>query len=220
MRLLIVEDHAAMRHSLEEAMCHAGYVVDCAADGLDADHMLATCPYDLAILDVTLPGISGYEVLRRLRERRSQVPVLMLTVHDAPEERVRGLDLCADDYLGKPFGLPELEARARALVRRGQCGTNPVISVGSIRFDTIQRVATVEGALVEIPAKELAVLEALLFRAGRVVSKEYLLDHVYNFDGNAGLSVIELYIHRLRRRLEGHGISIATVRGIGYVLRT
>ena len=218
MRILIVEDDPVLADGLTRSLRANDYAVDHAPDGMQADHVLATQSYDLVILDLGLPRIEGYEVLRRMRRRGSRVPVLVLTARDALEDRVRGLDLGADDYLTKPFDLPELEARVRALIRRGQAGGSSILTHGPLALDTAGRRATLRGAPLELSARELGVLEVLLMRSGRVVGKEQLTAQLYGWEEEVGNNAIEVYVHRLRRKLEPAGVIIRTVRGLGYLL--
>lgn len=219
MRILIAEDDEVLADGLCRAMRQAGYAVDCVPDGLDADLLLrGEQPFDLVILDIGLPRLDGFCVLRKLRERNRQVPVIILTARDAVGDRVRGLDLGADDYMAKPFSLPELEARVRALLRRGQCGVNPVISCGALSFDSVARRAAIHGKPLELTTRELGVLEALLARAGWVVSKEQLLERLYSYSEEASGNAIEVYIHRLRKKIEPAGVTLRTIRGLGYII--
>lgn len=218
MRILIVEDDPVLANGLTRSLRGADYAVDCISHGVQADHVLATQAYDLVILDVGLPGIDGFEVLRRLRRRGAAVPVLVLTARDALNDRVKGLDLGADDYLVKPFDLPELEARARALIRRGQSGGASVLTHGTLVLDTAGRRATLGGEPLELSARELGVLEVLMMRSGRVVNKEQLAEQLYGWDEEVGPNAIEVYVHRLRRKLEPAGVLIRTIRGLGYLL--
>jgi len=165
-----------------------------------------------------LPKLSGFEVLRRLRRRSSLVPVLVLSARDALSDRVKGLDLGADDYLTKPFDLPELEARVRALIRRGQSGGSSLLSHGPLTLDTSGRRATLAGASLELSAREIGVLEVLMLRSGRVVNKEQLAEQLYGWDEEVGANAIEVYVHRLRKKLEPAGVAIRTIRGLGYLL--
>jgi two-component system OmpR family response regulator len=217
MRILLVEDDKMLADALSRALVQSAYAVDVSATGDDADHVLRIAHYDLVILDVGLPGLTGLEVLRRLRERKSRVPVLMLTALDALADRVRGLDLGADDYLAKPFDLPELEARVRALLRRG-ADVTPELQHGLLRFDTIGRRVFYGDEPVELSARELAVLELLMMREGRVVSKEHMVNHLYGWGDEVGANAIEVYVHRIRRKLEPLGCEIRTVRGMGYLM--
>ena len=203
---------------LTRSLRGADYAVDCVGNGAEADHVLAAQAYDLVILDVGLPGVDGFEVLRRLRRRGAGVPVLVLTARDALTDRVKGLDLGADDYMVKPFDLPELEARARALIRRGQSGGASVLTHGSLVLDTAGRRATLAGEALELSARELGVLEVLMMRTGRVVNKEQLAEQLYGWDEEVGANAIEVYVHRLRRKLEPAGVVIRTIRGLGYLL--
>lgn len=219
MRLLLVEDHAELSQWVAKTLRHAGYVLDVLDRGDHADHALLTQHYDLVILDLSLPGMDGLEVLRRLRAREKGVPtpVLVLTARGATEERVRGLNTGADDYLTKPFDLGELEARIKALLRRSG-NLVPTVRIGLLEFDTNTRMATVMGRPLALTPRELAVLEALLSRSGRPVAREALFEKVFDFDADARVEAIEIYVSRLRKKLEGSGVAINTLRGLGYLL--
>jgi two-component system OmpR family response regulator len=217
MRILIAEDDAIIADGLSRSLRQAGYAVDWAANGQDADTALLTVSYDLLILDLGLPKLPGLEVLKRLRSRTSQLPVLILTALDGTHDRVKGLDLGADDYMVKPFELAELEARVRALTRRS-AGTAPTIQCGSLVFDQVGRVAQVDGVMLELSAREIGLLEVLLTRMGRLVSKDQLVDHLCGWGEEVSHNAIEVYVHRLRKKLEPGGVKIATVRGLGYCL--
>ena len=219
MRILIAEDDEVLADGLCRSMRQTGYVVDCVGDGLDADLILkGEQPFDLVILDLGLPRMDGLNVLRGLRERNHQVPVIILTARDGESDRVKGLDLGADDYMVKPFSLRELEARVRALLRRGQCGVNPVFSCGTLTFDSVARRAAINGEPLELTTRELGVLETLLSRAGRVVSKDQLIEHIYSYDEEASGNAIEVYVHRVRKKIEAAGVTIRTIRGLGYLM--
>ncbi len=218
MRILIVEDDPVIADGLTRSLRGADYAVDCVNSGAEADHVLAAQPYDLVILDIGLPGLDGLEVLRRLRRRGAAVPVLMLTARDSLTDRVKGLDIGADDYMVKPFDLRELEARARALIRRGQSGGASALTHGALVVDTAGRRATLAGENLELSARELGVLEVLMMRTGRVVNKEQLAEQLYGWDEEVGPNAIEVYVHRLRRKLEPAGVNIRTIRGLGYLL--
>ncbi len=217
MRVLLAEDDPIIADGLVRALRKAGYAVDHVDNGLDADTAVLSQTFDLLILDLGLPKLPGIEVLRRLRARKCAVPVLILTAQDGVEERVRGLDAGADDYLTKPFALPELEARVRALTRRGT-GHATRIEFGNLCYDQSERIVKVSGQLVDLSAREMAVLEVLMLRAGRLVSKEQLVDHLCGWGEEVSTNAIEVYMHRLRKKLESAGVRIVTLRGLGYCL--
>jgi two-component system, OmpR family, response regulator len=217
MRILLVEDDRVLADALSRALVQSAHAVDVVSTGEEADHALAPGTYDLAILDIGLPGLSGLDVLKRLRGRKSTMPVLMLTAFDTLADRVHGLDLGADDYLAKPFDLPELEARVRALLRRSTQST-PELEHGLLRFDTVGRRVFHDKRPVELSPRELALLELLLMRAGRVVSKEHMVNHLYGWGEEVGDNAIEVNVYRLRKKLEPLGCEIRTVRGMGYLI--
>lgn len=219
-RILIVEDDALLADSLVTSLKQAGYGVDSAKNGEEADYILSQQDYDLTVLDLGLPKMDGFQLLKRLRERKPLAPVLILTARDALEDRVKGLDLGADDYMTKPFELPELEARIRALLRRAIWGGNELIRFGGLSFDASGRRVYCADRPVDLSAREMGIFELLLMRSGKVVSKEQLLESLYGWEGETGDNAIEVYIHRLRKKLEGCGVNIATVRGLGYLLDT
>jgi two-component system response regulator TctD len=187
--------------------------------GDQADLALAANRYDLVILDLSLPGLDGLEVLQRLRGRGDTTPVLVLTARGSKDERVLGLNLGADDYLPKPFELDELDARIKALLRRAG-GQTPQMKIGRLTLDTRTREITLDGKPLPLPLtpRELAVLEALSARLGRPVARETVFDRVFAFDSEARIESIEIYVHRLRKKLEGSGATITTLRGLGYAL--
>jgi len=217
-KVLVVEDDTVLSAAIVRALNQAAYAVDAVADGEAANQALGTTPYDLVVLDLALPKLDGIAVLRRLRDRRSTVPVLILTARDTLEERVQGLDLGADDYLTKPFDLPEFEARVRALIRRGQYNAGTDMTHGRLRLDTAARRLFHDDQAVEMSARELTLIELLLARQGRVVSKEQMIDQMFGFGDDIGSNAIEVYVHRVRKKLEPFGIEIRTVRGMGYLL--
>ncbi len=218
MRILIAEDDQVLADGLLRSLRNGGYVVDHVASGGEADAALAGHEFDLLILDLGLPKLHGLEVLRKLRARGSSVPVLILTAGDSVEQRVRGLDLGADDYMAKPFSLQELEARVRALTRRGLGTASQILKHGPLSFDTTGRVAYFDDQLIELSARELGLLEVLLQRAGRLVSKDQLVERLCEWGEEVSNNAIEVYIHRLRKKIEHGPVRIATVRGLGYCL--
>ena len=218
MRILIAEDDPILAGGLKCALQQSGYAVDWVKNGAEADAALSTNEFDLLILDISLPKLSGFEVLKRLRARNSHLPVLLLTALDSVKDRVRGLDAGADDYLAKPFQLAELEARARALTRRGMSGAPTLIKHGPLSFDQVGRVAELDGERLELSARELSLLELLLRRPGRLVCKDMLVEHLCEWGEEVSTNAIEVYVHRLRKKLEPGGVKISTVRGVGYCL--
>jgi len=221
MRILLVEDHAELSRWVTKALQDARLNVECAMNGADADALLHTQEYALVILDLTLPKMDGLEVLKRLRARGSKTPVLVLTARGGLNERVQGLNLGADDYLPKPFELSELEARVKALLRRSQGNEAVTLTCGALSFDTVSRMFSYGGAPLALTPREHAVLEVLLTRAGRAVSKEKLFDEVFALDDDANRDAIEIYVHRLRKKLERAEpgrVAITTLRGLGYLL--
>lgn len=218
MRIFIVEDDLVLADGLKNSLIQSGYAVDLVNNGSDADSILIYQQFDLILLDLGLPKLGGFEILKRLRARNSQTPVLILTANDNVDDRVKGLDLGADDYLAKPFELAELEARVRALIRRGQTGGSAVISVGKLQLDTTNRSATYDNANLNLSARELAVLEILMLKAGKVVNKEQMLEKLCNFDDDISDNALEVCLHRLRKKLSHCNNHIRTVRGLGYLL--
>jgi len=219
MRILIAEDDTVLADGLSRSLRQGGFAVDVVGSGSNADTALSTEDYDLLILDLGLPKLAGLEVLRRLRLRNSRVPVLILTAADSIEQRVKALDLGADDFVAKPFALSELEARVRALLRRGTGGGPTVIKHGPLSFDQIGRIAYLHEISLDLSARELGLLEILLQRAGRLVSKDQLVSHLCEWGEEVSNNAIEVYVHRLRKKIETEGIRIATVRGLGYCLQ-
>ena len=214
MRVLIVEDESALSAQLASALTEAGYAVDCAADGERADFLGQTEAYDAVVLDLGLPKVDGLTVLRRWRDARVGVPVLVLTARDSWHEKVRGIDSGADDYVAKPFRMEELLARLRALIRRSSGQVTAEIRCGAVALDTRGARVTVEGRPVRLTSHEFRVLSYLMHHRGRVVSQGELTDHIYAADSDRDSNTVEVFIARLRRKL-GSSL-IETVRGLGY----
>jgi two-component system OmpR family response regulator len=218
MRILVAEDDAVLADGVLRSLRHSGYAVDWVKNGVEADSALETNDFDLLILDLGLPRRSGLDVLKRLRLRESRLPVLILTALDGVHDRVRGLDSGADDYLAKPFDVAELEARVRALTRRGMAGSPTLLRHGPLAYDQVGRVARLNGDSLELSAREISLLEIFLQRAGRLVSKDQLVSHLCQWGEEVSPNAIEVYVHRLRKKLEPGGVRIVTVRGVGYSL--
>jgi two-component system OmpR family response regulator len=218
MRVLVIEDDPILGHALQEFLIEQGYAVDWLKDGDKAPGAVAGQTYDLLLLDLNLPGMSGFDVLRQLRASGHQVPVLILTARDGIEDRVAGLDLGADDYVTKPFELAELAARVRAFGRRRSGQAQPCIEAGPLVFDTVGREVRVSGERLTLSVRELSVLEMLMARAGRVVTKQQIVNSLSAWDADFSENAVEVYVYRLRKRLEGTGAAIQTVRGFGYLL--
>ena len=218
MRILLVEDNRHLAEWLARTLHGSKYSVDCAYDGADADHLLYMQSYALVILDLALPKLDGREVLRRLRARGSDVPVLILTANNTIDGRITTLDTGADDYVSKPFNVNELEARVRALLRRTSAHRNPILQCGSLTYDSNTRTFSLKGAALTLTPREHAVLEILMMKLGKTVCKKYLADSLFAND-DVSPDAIEIYIHRLRRKLESGDASIITLRGLGYLLK-
>lgn len=218
MRILLVEDDEMLAEAVNRALTQSAHAVDVARSGEAADHALAASQYDLVVLDIGLPQLDGFEVLKRLRQRRSGVPVLILTVRDLPEDRVTGLDLGADDYLTKPFHLGELEARVRALIRRSHASSSSGLVHGRLRLDMAGRRLYCDDQPLDLSARELAVIELLLLKEGKVVTKQQIVDHLYGWDDVSTSNAVEVFVYRLRKKLEVSGVDIRTVRGMGYLI--
>ncbi|WP_459618174.1 response regulator transcription factor [Bordetella sp. 2513F-2] len=218
MRVLVIEDDTTLGHALQEFLSDQGYAVDWLTEGDKVRGAVAGQAYDLVLLDLNLPGRGGLDVLRDLRQDGNQVPVLILTARDGLDDRVAGLDAGADDYVTKPFDLPELAARVRALGRRRTGQVQPTIEAGPLVFDTVGREVRVHGQRLALSVRELSVLEMLMARAGRVVTKRQIVNSLSAWDADFSENAVEVYVYRLRKRLEGTGASIQTVRGFGYLL--
>jgi two-component system OmpR family response regulator len=217
-RILVAEDDPSLAEVLVQSLRNAGYAVNNVRSGEEADAALESNDFDLLILDIGLPRTSGLEVLRRLRARKSALPVLILTALIGVSDRVAGLDAGADDYLPKPFDLAELKARVRALLRRGLAGRSTLLQHGALSYDQIGRVAWLNGERIELSGREVSLLETFLQRAGRLVSKDQLVNHMCEWGEEVSGNAIEVYVHRLRKKLEPGGVHIVTVRGLGYSL--
>src|SRR5437764_103189 len=217
MRVLLVEDEPRMASVIRRSLEREGLAADVAGKGEDGRWMAAAVEYDAIVLDVMLPGLSGFDACRLLRERGVWAPVLMVTARDGVDDRVRGLDSGADDYLVKPFALAELHARLRSLARRGQPERPPVLEVGDLRLDPARREVRRGEAAIDLSAKEFALLETLMRRPGEVLSRLELIEHAWDFAYETRSNVVDVYVRRLRRKL-GDG-AIETVRGVGYRLR-
>jgi len=219
-RILLVEDNQALAEGLTAILRGSGYAVDAVADGASAEAVVAAETYDLVILDLNLPEMDGLDVLRAMRARANKAAVMILTARGTPEERVKGLDLGADDYMIKPFDISEFEARIRVLLRRQAGLRSSIVNYGGVTFDLTSRTFSCQGVPLDIPARELALLELLFLRAGKVVSKDAIVGSLTGFDDDLSANAIEQYVSRLRRRLSIHGLTVKTARGIGYYLET
>lgn len=218
MRILLVEDDALLADAVARAFGQAAHAVDVVRNGESADRALSTEAYDLVLLDIALPQMDGLEVLRRLRARRSNVPVILLTVRDSLADRIIGLDCGADDYITKPFHLSELEARVRAVVRRTQAGSSSDLVHGRLRLDIAGRRLYADEEPLDLSVREFAVAELLLTRTGKVVTKQQILDKLYGWEEVSSSNAVEVFIYRLRKKLEPAGVSIRTIRGMGYLI--
>ncbi len=216
MRILLVEDDALLGDALQAGLKQAGHAVDWARDGVSADTALATGEYAAVVLDLGLPRKDGLEVLRRLRAQKLALPVLILTARDTVDDRIRGLDAGADDYLVKPCDLGELNARLRALLRRAGGQPAPVLAASGITLDPATHAVAYRGEPVELAAKEYALLLALMQQPGRALSRAQLEQHLYAWGDEIGSNAVEVYIHHLRRKLGAE--AIRTLRGVGYVI--
>ncbi len=219
LRILIVEDNHPLADGIAKSFRTDGHGVDVIYHGTEADQYLNRESADLIILDINLPGLSGLQVLRNLRRKNVQTPVLLLTARATLTDKVDGLDLGADDYLEKPFDLAELKARARALMRRADKRINEVIRVGQLEFDPIARRIKINNEQIDLPRREYALAEILINGRDRIISKHQILDHLYGLGSEVDEKTVELYIHRLRKRIAGSGAEIKTARGLGYSFR-
>jgi len=218
MRIMLVEDDRPLAEALTTLLVQTGYAVDTVHDGLSAEALGASERFDLVILDLNLPEMDGLAVLRAMRARSDDAAVMILTARGAPEDRVRGLNLGADDYLTKPFDIAEFEARVRSLLRRQAGLRASTLTVGAVTLDLISRRLSTASGPIDLPARELALVELLFTRAGKVVSKETIVQSLTSLDDSLSDNAIEQYVSRLRRRLAAHGVALRTARGIGYYI--
>ena len=221
MKLLVAEDEPKTGTYLQQGLSEAGFTVDRVTSGTDALQHVLSVPYDLLILDVMMPGLDGWEVLRLVRASGNEVPVLFLTARDRVEDRVKGLELGADDYLVKPFAFSELLARVNALARRPVLAAEPtVLRLGRMSLDLIRHSVTCGGRPIELQPREFRLLEFLMRNAERLVTRTMMLEHVWEFHFDPKTSVVETHISRLRAKIEGHdgAPTIKTIRGAGYIL--
>jgi two-component system response regulator QseB len=216
MRVLVVEDDPLLGRGVQAGLEQAGFAADWVRDGVAADSSLAGTQYAAVVLDLGLPRLAGLELLGRLRSRRDRTPVLILTARDALEDRVKGLDAGADDYMIKPFQFEELSARLRALVRRAHGEAAPVLNAAGVTLDPGTRSVAWQGRPVKLPAREFEVLQELMLNAGRVLSREHLQERVYRWGEEVGSNAIDVHIHHLRRKLAPE--LIRTIRGVGYLM--
>jgi len=219
MRVLLVEDNQILADWLVRTLRRDRYTIDCVHNGADADHLLCTQHYNLVILDLALPKLDGREVLRRLRKRNAETPVLILSACNSLDGRVDGLDAGADDFMSKPFEMRELEARIRALTRRQGERRSPTTQCGRLLSDGAPRLVSIGAQILKLTPRENALLETLIAEMGRTVSKVSLADSLFSMSDDASVDSIEVYVHRVRRKLAGSGTVIVTLRGLGYLLR-
>jgi two-component system OmpR family response regulator len=218
MRILLVEDDSALGHAVQRALQHEGYATDLVRDAGSALHALKLEHFDLLLLDLGLPDVDGSEVIRIVRQRNLNIPVLILTARDALESRVHALDLGADDYMIKPVEIAELCARIRALVRRRTGNAAPRLQLAKLELDLASKQAFAYGRALDCSAREWSVLEYLALHAGQVISKDQLIQAIANWDQMLSANAIEAYVHRVRAKLGDCGVAIRTVRGFGYML--
>ena len=218
MRILLVEDDLLLADGIREGLEKSGFAVDHLAAAEPAESALALTHYDLAIVDIGLPHMNGLDLIRRLRRQGVQVPVLILTARDGMDDRIVGLDIGADDYMVKPFHLPELLARMRALIRRSQSAASSELAAGAVRLDLARRTATVHGIVLDLTGREWEILQQLMLASPSVVAKQKMVESLSEWDNELTANAIEIYISRLRNKLQDSGVEIRTIRGIGYRL--
>ena len=218
MKILLIEDEPELRKGIKNYLHQEGYLVESANDFIQASEKVSNYQYDCVLLDITLPKGNGLEIIKKLKHQNSKAGIIIISAKNSLDDKIYGLDLGADDYLSKPFDLAELEARVRALIRRGQVGGSAVIAVGKLQLDTVNHAATYNNASLNLSARELAVLEILMLKVGKVVNKEQMLEKLCNFDEDISDNALEVYLHRLRKKLNHSDINISTFRGLGYML--
>jgi len=220
MRVLYIEDYSVLRESVSACLREEAFAVDAVADSKEGLWMARENPYDVIVLDLTMPGMDGLEVLRRLREEGCETPILITSARDAIGQRVEGLGLGADDYLVKPFALEELVARVRTLVRRGYGTSQPVTRIGDMELDASRKEVRRSGEIIPLTLREYALLEYLAIRKGQIVSRTDIWEHVYEYYSSATSNVVDVYVGYLRQKLNAGGREnlIQTRRGFGYVL--
>lgn len=217
MRILLVEDDSFLASGLILVLKDSGFRVDLIQDGITADITLSTTHYDLVILDLSLPGLDGLDVLKKLRARKNTVPVLILSARDEIRDRVLGLDAGANDYLTKPFHMSELEARIRALVRQAS-GNQEIVSIRNLHFNTVRRTAHIDQQLVSLTRRELAVLEVFVRHRNSLIHKENLMENLSSWDKEITANALDIAVHRLRKKLKKSGLEITTIRNLGYTV--
>lgn len=218
MRVLLVEDDKMLADSICEGLEKGGFSVDHLGAAEPAESAIGLTNYDLVIVDIGLPKMNGHELIRRIRQRGILLPVLILTARDALDDRISGLDLGADDYMVKPFELPELLARMRALIRRSRSAASSELSAGAVRLDLARRVATVSGAPLDLTGREWEILQQLMLSSPNVLAKNKMVESLSEWENEITSNAIEIYVSRLRQKLQGSGVEIRTIRGIGYRL--
>lgn len=218
MKILLIEDDAVLVDGLTHTLNGSGYEVTAATSGRYAEQLLTAHDFDLIVLDLGLPDMDGLELLRKFRQRKLPLPIMILTARDSVNDRITGIEQGADDYMSKPFELKELEARIHALIRRCYGGFNDDITFGRLHLDPRNHRLSVDGQPLTLAAREYGVLEIMMLQAGKVVSKDRIAQRLSADDGALSDNAVEIHVHRLRKRLEPYGLAIRTVRGLGYLL--
>lgn len=218
MRILLVEDDMILSHALERALAQSGAIIDCVNDGDKANHILTEQSFDIVLLDLGLPKLDGFNILKQLRARDTHTSVLIITARSTLVDRVHGFDLGADDYIIKPFDLPELEARIRALYRRRFKTSDSTITHGTLELNLSSHQVTVNGVPLDLTLREFNALEILIMKKGQVIAKDIFSNRLYTWGDEVSDNAIEVCLHRLRKKLAPHSIEIKTIRGLGYLL--